>query len=319
MIYTDAIKINYPDFGFKLWQILLAFFIIFLSSIAIYTQSITQTQNDVLIIDEIKDGEVFAFGKTVIIKKEVKGVLVFGGDIIIEGKVEGDVATIGGSIIQKENGFVGGDVIIFGGKYQHERAEPLRNEGKETIMYAGYEEELRNMTQNPSQLFSPQFTWSFLVWRLISTLFWFILALVIVTISPGAISRATARFQLSTAKVIGLGLACFILITIGVIIGFSFLPTNISGLIGVMATFMMFLAYVFGRVSLQVSAGKWLQKQILPEKLHSESLSIFLGSLSLTILLSIPYIWTLTVLLLFATSLGLVLTARSTQKWQKIQ
>jgi hypothetical protein len=168
-------------------------------------------------------------------------------------------------------------------------------------------------------LFSPQFTWSFLAWRLISTLFWFILALIIVTISPGAISRATARFQLSAAKIIALGLACFILITVGVIIGFSFLPTNISGIIGIMATFMMFLAYVFGRVSLQVSAGKWLQKQILPEKWHSESLSIFLGSLILTVLLSIPYIWTLTVLLLFATSLGLVLTARSTQKWQKIQ
>ncbi|MBX7171906.1 MAG: polymer-forming cytoskeletal protein [Pyrinomonadaceae bacterium] len=317
-MYSDAIRINYLDFGLKFWQIVLAFLFISLSSIVIYTQTASPTPNDKIVIDEIQDGQVFSFGKTVVIKKEVKEVLVFGGDIIVEGKVEGDVATIGGSIIQKENAFIGGDVIVIGGKYQHDRTEPLRNEGKETIMYAVYEEELRNMTQDPTQLFSPQFTWSFIVWRLLSTLFWFIVALAIVTIAPGAISRATARFQLSTAKVVGLGLACFIFITIGVVLGFSFLPTNISGIIGVMATFIMFLAYVFGRVALQVSAGKWLQKHLLPEKIHSESLSIFIGSLILTILLSLPYIWTLTVFLLFSTSLGLVLTARSSTNWQKV-
>lgn len=318
MVFSDAIRINYLDFGLKFWQIVLAFLFISLSSIVIYTQTASPTPNDKIVIDEIQDGQVFSFGKTVVIKKEVKEVLVFGGDIIVEGKVEGDVATIGGSIIQKENAFIGGDVIVIGGKYQHDRTEPLRNEGKETIMYAVYEEELRNMTQDPTQLFSPQFTWSFIVWRLLSTLFWFIVALAIVTIAPGAISRATARFQLSTAKVVGLGLACFIFITIGVVLGFSFLPTNISGIIGVMATFIMFLAYVFGRVALQVSAGKWLQKHLLPEKIHSESLSIFIGSLILTILLSLPYIWTLTVFLLFSTSLGLVLTARSSTNWQKV-
>lgn len=318
MVYTDAIKLNYPKFAPNLWQIMLAFSLILLSFIAIYSQQIQTTEKNEIIIDDVSDATIISYGKNVIIKKEAKEVLVFGADIIIEGKVEGDVATIGGSIIQKENAFIGGDVFVIGGKYQHERGEPLRNADKETILYAVYEEELRNMMQNPSQLFSPQLTWSFLAWRLVSTLFWFILALVIITIAPGAISRATARFQLSTAKIVAIGLAAFILMTVGVVIGFSFLPTNLSGIIGVMVAFLMFLAYVFGRVALQASAGKWIAKQLLPEKYQSETLSIFIGSLGLTILLSLPYIWTLTVLLLFATSLGLVLTARSPQKWQKI-
>lgn len=318
MVYINAIKINDPFFGLKLGRLILASLFILISTFVIYSQTSSQSQNEILTIDEVKDAEVLAFGKTIVIKKEVKGVLVFGGDIIVEGRVEGDVATIGGSIIQKEGGFIGGDVIILGGKYQHERAEPLRTQGKETIMYAGYEEELRNMMQNPSQIFAPEFTWSYLAKRLISTLFWFILSLVMVTIAPDAISRATARFQLSTGKIVGIGLATFILMTIAVIIGFSFLPTSISGLVGVMATIIMFLAYIFGRVSLQVSAGKWLQKHLLPNKYQSESLSLFLGAAGLTILLSIPYIWTLTVLSLFATSLGLILTARSPQKWTKI-
>ena len=36
--------------------------------------------------------QVLSYGKTVIVKKEAKGVLTFGADIIIEGRVEGDVA-----------------------------------------------------------------------------------------------------------------------------------------------------------------------------------------------------------------------------------
>ncbi len=316
MVYSDALKINYPNSGLIIWQIIFASLLFLICFFSIHAQQIQTTENNTIIIEEVNDGEIFAFGKTVIIKKSAKGVLVFGGDIVIEGRIEEDVATIGGSIIQKENAFIGGDVIVFGGKYQHEKSEPLRNPDKQTIMYAGYEEELRSLTQNPSQLFSPQFTWSFFGWRLLSALFWFIISLFFTTIAPGAISRAVARFQLSTLKVVALGFTFFVLMTIGVIMSFSFLPTNFSGIIGVMATILMFLAYVYGRVALQVSAGKWLQKQFLAEKYHSESLSLLIGSLAMTILLSIPYLWTFAVFFLFATSLGLVLTARSTKNWQ---
>lgn len=318
MYFSETFKINPLNAKIFWRQIGLVIFTVLLSYFSLFAQSsnLVNNEKNELVIDEIKDAEVFAFGKTVVIKKEVKGVLVFGGDIVIEGKVEGDVATIGGSIVQKENAFIGGDVIIFGGKYQHERAEPLRNPEKETIMYAGYEEELRNLTQNPSQLFSPQLSWSFLAWRLISVLFWFIVSLLFITIAPGAISRAVARFQLSSLKIVGLGLLVFILVTLGVIAGLSFLPTNFSGIVSLMVFILMSLAYFYGRVSLQVSFGKWLQKTLLAEKYHSESLALFIGSLVWVTLLSIPYVWTLAVILLFASSLGLVITARSTNLWR---
>lgn len=269
-------------------------------------------------IDEVSDTEVFAFGKTVVIKKGAKGVLVFGGDIIVEGNIEEEAAVIGGSIYQKENAFIGGDVIVFGGKYQHERAEPLRTNGKETIMYAGYEEELRNLTQHPAQIFSPALTWSYLAQRLLSTLFWFIVSLFLTTIASGAISRAVARFQLSTLKIVGIGFLAFATVTLGVITGLSFLPGYLSGIIGLMASLMLILAYVYGRVTLQVSFGKWLQKRLLPENNHSESIALLLGTLTWTLLTSIPYVGTLAVLMLFAVSLGLVLTARSANHWRKV-
>jgi hypothetical protein len=260
---------------------------------------------------------IFAFGKTVIIKKNAKGVLVFGGDVIIEGKVDEDVGTIGGSVIQKETGFIGGDVIILGGTYRHEAAAPLRNPGKETIMYAGYEEELRNLTNNPAQIFSPQFSWSFLVQRLISIFFWFLISLALTTIAPGAVSRAVARFQLSTLKVFGLGAVGIFLTTFGTLVGLSFLPNYIGAIVGLMALVILLLAYVFGRVALQASTGKWLQRIFLSEKRQSETIALFIGAFVWTVILSLPFIWTFAWVALLIASLGLVLTARSTNGWVK--
>jgi len=254
----------------------------------------------------------------VIVRKEAKGVLTFGADIIIEGRVEGDVAAIGGSVIQRENAFIGGDVIILGGKYKTESANPLRTDGKETVMYAGYEEELRDLTQNPSQILAPAFSLSFIAQRILSVLFWFIVSLVFTTIAPGAVSRAIVRFQLSTLKVIGIGFFVFLITTIGLIGSFTVLPNYLSAVLGLMAFVLLMLAYVFGRIALHVSFGKLLQKHLLSDSNRSETLAIFLGVLFWTLLLSIPYVWTFALLALFSAGIGLVLTARTPSGWKTI-
>jgi len=318
VIYTAAFK-NPAGFQIPLRQILAGLFCVFLFAVSLYAQAnVSLVDENTLVIEDAKDMEIYSFGKKVIVKKEAKGVLAFGGDVIIEGRVEGDVATIGGTIYQKEGAFIGGDVITFGGAYKHDSAEPLRNAEKETIVFAGYENELREMMQNPAQIFAPQFSWSFLAQRLLSALFWFIVSLGLTTIAPGAVSRAVARFQLSTAKIIGFGLLAGVISTVGVITCLKFLPSYLGAITGLMVFVLLILAYVFGRVSLQVSAGKWIQRLILPEKRHSESVALLFGVLFFTILLSLPYVWALTVFVLWTASLGLVLTARAANNWQKI-
>ena len=318
MIYAANLK-NYFPACFPLRHIVAGFFLALLLSVSFYAQTnLSYPDENTLVVEDAKDMEIYSFGKTVIVKKEAKGVLVFGGDIIVEGRVEGDVATIGGTIYQREGAFIGGGVITFGGAYKHDAPEPLRNAGKETIVFAGYENELRGMMQDPTQIFAPQFSWSFLAQRLLSVLFWFVLSLGLTTIAPGAISRAVARFQLSTLKIIGFGGLALIVSTFGVVTALKFLPDYAGAIIGLMTFLVLVMSYVFGRVSLQVSAGKWLQKLFVPEKRHSESLAIMLGALFFTILLSLPYVWPLTVFFLWVASLGLVLTARSTPGWQKI-
>ncbi len=307
------VKLKFPQ-----WQVLCGILLVLLFPFAIFAQSqISSPDEKTLVIEEAPEMEVFAFGKTVIIKKQAKGVLTFGGDIIIEGRVEGDVAAIGGSITQKENAFIGGDVIVFGGNYRPESKNPLRSEGRETIMYAGYEEELRNLTQDPAQIFSPSFSPAFLAQRILSMLFWFVVSLGLTTIAPGAVSRAIARFQLSTLKVFAIGFFGFLVTTFTVIGSLSVLPNYLSAIFGIMGFILLLLAYVFGRVAMQVSIGKILQKQFFGEKNKSETLAILIGVFIWTFLLSIPYVWTFALLTLFAAGIGLVLTGRSTNGWRK--
>jgi hypothetical protein len=289
------------------------------TGLTIFAQAQLSTSDDekTLIVNDAPEMEVYAIGKSVIVKGRAKGVLAFGGDVIIEGRVNEDVATIGGSIIQRENAYVGGDVIAFGGSYKPDAKEPLREPGKETIMFGAFEEELRNLAQNPSQIFSPSFTPTFFAVRLLTILLWFVVTLAITTLAPGAVSRAVARFQLSTLKVVGLGFVTFLLTTVCTIVSFRFVPDYLSVIVGLMVLFLMFLSYVFGRVTLQVSFGKLIQKRFFPESNQSETIAILIGVLIWTILLSIPYLLAFAVLALFAAGIGLVVTARSKNTWQR--
>ena len=291
---------------------------ILLAVFALFAQSpnIASSDENTLTIEE-PQGEIYSFGKNVVVRGNAKGVLVFGGDAVIEGAVDGDVAAIGGSIIQKETGSISGDVIIFGGAYRPEGKTPLRNPEKETIVFAVFEEDFRRLAQNPSQLFSPNFSLGFLAQRVLLLLFWFVISLALTTIAPGAVSRAVTRFQLSKLKVFAVGSVGFLLTTVGVMASLSFLPNYVSAIVSLMVFVLLLLGYVYGRVALQVSIGKQLQKHLLPNNKHSETFALLIGAFVWTLLLSIPYLWTFALIALIAASVGLVLTARSTNNWQK--
>lgn len=302
------------------WLILCGLSILLFANLSIFAQ-IQQpgfvVDEKTLIVDDAPDMDVLAFGKSVIIKKRAKSVFSFGGNILIEGNVDGDVGVLGGSLIQKEGARIGGDVIVIGGTYRAESRDPIRSEGKQTIMFGMFEEEIRGLADDPTQIFSPTYSLSFIAQRLLSILFWFVVSLGLTTLAPGAVSRSIARFQLSTTKVIGLGLLAFFVTMVCILGSLSFLPSYINAIFGLMAIVLMMLAYVFGRVALQVSVGKMVQKHFFPEKNRSETMAILIGVIIWTVLLSLPYVWMLGVLTLFSAGIGLVLTARTSNGWLK--
>jgi len=269
-----------------------------------------------LIVNDAPQQDVIAFGKSVMVEKRAKGVLAIGGDVIVNGRVEGDVATIGGNIIQGEHGYIGGSVIVFGGAYRPESANPLREPGTETMIIGVFEDELRSLGQNPSQILSPSLSYSFLAQRLIVALCWFVITLLFATIAPGAVGRAVARIQLSWLKVCALGAVTFILLA-GLIIGGALvLPDYLGATLALMGTLLLLLSYVFGRVALQVSIGKLLQKHFLSDTNRSETLAILIGVLLWTLLLSLPYVWIIALFAVFTMGIGLILTGRVSSRWQ---
>jgi hypothetical protein len=233
--------------------------------------------------------------------------------------VEGDVATIGGSVVEREGARIGGDVIVIGGSYR--RSERSTQEGRDptraSIMFEGFQPELRNIMRHPARALAPQWSLAYLGSRVLAVLFWFIASLVLTAVTPGAISRAVTRLQLTNLRVAIIGFLGSMLMTFGVVAGLSVLPTVIGALVGLTALLVLLLAYLFGRVAIQAATGQWLLRRFFPEKFPSESISLLTGALLWAMLLSIPYVWPLVGTGLLVASLGLALTARYRLGWKR--
>lgn len=263
------------------------------------------------------DGPVYGVGSSVRITGTVKqGAMSFGGDVIVEGVVEGDVATIGGSVIQRAGSRIEGDVIVVGGTYQAEDSPPNRSPKAKTVMYAGYESELRDMMRNPTGLFSPSWTPTYFGTRLLVVLFWFVVSLALTAAMPGTISRGVARLQLTSIRVAAVGLIGVVVLFVSVPLGLWVLPEPVSVLLGLLALLLLFVASLFGRVILYAATGRWLQRKYTPIAKNSEAVALLLGTSFWVLLTSLPYVWPFMAAFMLIISFGLALTARYRVNWR---
>ena len=279
---------------------------------------VAANEQPTLVIEGDACKDVFGVGRSVVVRGQVKhGVLAFGGDVIVEGRVAGDVAAVGGSVIQRAGACIGGDVLVFGGTYQHDDQDaPCRNGASATVMYAGYEAELRELARNPTSLLAPRWTPAALGLRVLAVLFWFVVSLALTAATPGAISRAATRLRLTSLRVALIGLVGALVIGFGVPVSLAVLPPVLSATVGALALLLLLVAYLFGRVAIHAATGRWLQRTLLAERNRSESVALLLGTVCWVVLLSLPYVWVLGVAGLLVTSLGLALTSRRAAGWR---
>jgi hypothetical protein len=265
---------------------------------------------NVEIIKGNNDSIVRGLGKSIRITGTAKEAISLGGDVIVEGQVEGDVAAIGGSVIQKHGSRIGGDVIVLGGTYHADDTPPNRNPAAITMMYAGYQQELRDIMRNPTGVFSPSWTPTYLGTRLLVVLFWFIVSLAITAVMPGTISRGVARLQLTSLRVAVIGLIGVIVLFGGVLLSLRIIPEPLSVLIGLLALLLWLVAGLFGRVILYAATGRWLQRKYVPVAKHSEAVALLVGTSFWVLLTSLPYVWPFMAAFILIISFGLALTAR---------
>ena len=269
------------------------------------------------VIDGVVNTTVFGLGQSIRITGSVKeGAIAFGGDVIVEGSVEGDVAAIGGSVIQREGSRIGGDVIVLGGIYHHGKAAPGRDPKSVTIMYAGYEDELRKVMRDPFSLLRPQLTAAFFGTRLLAVLVWFIISLALTGVMPNTVSRAVARLQLNSLRVAIIALIGSIVIGLGVPLLLLVLPSIIGALILILALLLVLVSSLFGRVVIFAATGNWLRRRFLPQ-VQSDSVALLMGVVFWMTLESLPDVWPFIIAGLLVVSLGLALTARYRISWKK--
>ena len=265
----------------------------------------------VVLIDGTNNGTVFGLGKSVRVTGTVKqGAISLGGDVIVEGVVEGDVATIGGSVIQKSGGRIGGDVIVLGGTYQAEGMHVMRDPSAMTLMYAGYQAELRDIMRNPTGIFSPRWSPTYLGIRLLVILFWFVVSVAFTAVMPNTIGRGVARLQLTSVRVAAIGLIGSIVVMGTVPLCLWVLPEPLAVVIGLLALLLLLVAGVFGRVILYAATGRWLQRKYAPLGKNSEAVALLIGTSFWVLLTSLPYVWVFMAAFILIISFGLALTAR---------
>jgi hypothetical protein len=272
------------------------------------------------VVEGASDTIVYSVGRSLRINGTAKnGAFALGGDVVVQGVVEGDVAAVGGSVIQLEGARIGGDVMVIGGTYRAMDKTPHRNPGAQTIMYAGYEQELGNMVRNPMGLFAPHWSARYIGFRVLAILFWFIVSLGLTAAMPGTISRGVARLQLTSLRVAVIGFLGALAIGPGALLALRFLPTPISALVGLMVLLLILIAGVLGRVIIYAATGRWLQRKLFKVGKNSEAVDLLLGTVFWIALSSLPYVWPVVVSVVLVMSLGLALTARYRVGWKRPQ
>jgi len=274
-----------------------------------------QNAKETLVISGANEGPVVGVGKSVRITGSAQEAVSLGGDVIVEGVVDGDVAAVGGSVILKNGARIGGDVMVIGGSYRAEDPHPNRNPEAMTMMYAGYEQELRNMMNNPSGIFSPRWTSTYLGTRLLVVLFWFLVSLGFTLVMPGTISRGVARLQLTSLRVAAIGLIGLLVLAGVVPLCLWIMPQPVQVMVGLLALLLLLVSGVFGRVILYAATGRWLQRKYLAIGKNSEAVALLLGTSFWVLLTSLPYVWPFIAVFMLIISFGLALTARYRVGW----
>jgi len=171
------------------------------------------------------------------------------------------------------------------------------------------------MMRNPTGLFSPRWTPTYLGTRFLVILFWFLVSMAFTAAMPNTISRGVARLQLTSLRVAVIGLIGVVIVFGGVPLALSILPETLGVLVGLLALLFLIVAGLFGRVILYAGTGRWLQRKYVPIGKNSEAVALLLGTSFWVLLTSLPYVWPFMAAFILIISFGLALTARYRVGW----
>jgi cytoskeletal protein CcmA (bactofilin family) len=293
----------------------LAILFLFFGLIPLQGQGFVFRKDIVVEEGEIQDN-IISFGGEIRIEGTVTdSVINFGGTIIIEGEVEKTVVGFGSDIILKSTARIQGDVLSLGGTLDKDPGAIIKGD---TVYFSTSDEVSKFFKEGFAGVFGFSVLPLLIIFRLITLVIWFILAIILVTIFPKQISFASNQIRTSFWPIFGTGILSIIIFT-GLIIFSVFLCFILIGIPILLALAAIGIVIkIFGRVVIFYFLGDWIFKAF-GGKQASGLLAVILGLLLFGLLGFIPVIGSLLSFVLSIIGWGVVIRTKfgSAENWFK--
>ena len=237
---------------------------------------------------------------------QVKNVVVFGGQITVNGTVEQHAVAIGGSVVLGATAVVKGDVVALGG---------IIVEGKgSSVLGTITEINSSNISAAISDILSEDWegwSWLFAIFSVIIFIGMLIVALLLVTLIPKPIQVIAAAIRTNTFKVTLAGLLCLLLIVpLAVLLTIS--------VIGIVLIPLEMILVVCGALLGFIAVSQLVGRGVLLRLKKAEGrivLQTFWGLVILWLVGWIPYVgWMVKVLAIVLGMGGVIMTRFGTKE-----
>lgn len=293
----------------------LAILFLFLGLLPLQGQGVVFKKDIVVEKDETQDNIISWGGDIRIEGRVTDSVINFGGTIIITGRVEKTVVGFGSYIMLKPTAKIQGDVLSLGGTL--DKAPGAIIEG-DTVYFSTSDEVSKFLKEGFVGVFGFSLLPILIIFKLITLVIWFILAIILVAIFPKQISFASNQIRTSFWPIFGTGILSIIIFT-GLIIFSVFLCFILIGIPILLALIAVGVVIkIFGRVVVFYFLGDWIFKAF-GGKQASGLLAVLLGLLLFGLLGFIPVIGSLFSFVLSIIGWGVVIRTKfgSMENWFK--
>ena len=273
-------------------------------------------KKDIIVEEDETQDNVISWGGEIRVEGNVTdSVINFGGTIVIEGKVGRTVVGFGTEIILKSTARIDGDVVSLGGTLDKNPGSIIKGD---TIYFSTSDEVARFLKEGFVGVFGFSLLPLLLIFKLVTLVIWFILAIILVAIFPKQISFASNQIRTSFLPIFGTGILSIVIFT-GLIIFSVFLCFILIGIPILLALIAIGVVIkVFGRVVVFYFMGDWIFKAF-SGKQASGLLAVLLGLILFGFIGFIPILGSILSFVLSIIGWGVVIRTKfgSMENWFK--
>ena len=293
----------------------LVFLFLFIGLIPLHGQGLVFKKDIVVEKGETLDNVISWGGEIRIEGTVTDSVINFGGTIVISGEVGETVVGFGSDIRLHASARIQGDVLSLGGTLDKDPGSVIEGD----TVYFGTSEEFSNfLKEGFAGILGFSLLPLLLIFKLITLVIWFILAIILVSIFPKQISFASGQIRTSFWPIFATGILSIIIFT-GLIIFAVFLCFILIGIPILLALIAIgFVIKIFGRVVVFYFLGDWLYKAF-GGKQASGLIAVLIGLLLFGFIGLIPVIGSLFSFVLSIIGWGVVIRTKfgSMENWFK--